>query len=307
MDLGAIARALSLDPGRVTVTSLSGGVSSDIFLLEAPGGARYVVKQSLPRLRVAAEWKVDPSRIFREIDALRVLASVCAVPEVVYEDRQSFVYAMTAAPADAEPWKAKLLRGEADPLVAGRIGQIHAAMMAQSGFDDLGFFEELRIEPYYTYTAAKHPGIAAVFERAAEACRRKRRGLVHGDWSPKNILVDSAGSPLALDFECVHFGDPAYDAAFLLNHLLLKSIHRPASTEAYEACARAYLEPTANRITLEEILIHLPPLLLARVDGKSPVEYLTKEQTQAEVRRLAYGLIEHAPASPSEIWLRLKG
>jgi len=302
LDLVAVARAVGLDAARLTVTPLAGGVSSDIYLLEA-GGARFVVKQSLPQLRVAAEWRVDPARIWREVDALRLLGPVCAVPKVVYEDRGAHCYAMTAAPAEAEPWKAQLLRGEAHPAVARRVGEIQAAMLEQRGFEDLGFFEELRIEPYYTYTARRHRELAWLFERASTACRERRQGLVHGDWSPKNILVDGRGEPLALDFECVHYGDPAYDTAFLLNHLLLKTFYRPADAEAYLACARAYLEPL-DRVAFADVMVHLPALLLARVDGKSPVEYLTHEREA--VRRLAYSLAHTPAADVAEIWLRWK-
>jgi hypothetical protein len=223
----------------------------------------------------------------------------------VYEDREKHVYVMTAAPAEAETWKAKLMRGEASPATARRIGEIQAAMMEQRGFDDLGFFEELRIEPYYTFAAQRHPDLAWMFERAADACRTRRTGLVHGDWSPKNILVDAQGSPLALDFECVHYGDPAYDTAFLLNHLLLKTFYRPQDAGAYLACAEAYLEPL-RRIAFDALMIHLPALMLARVDGKSPVEYLREDGIRESVRIFARSLVAAPAASATEIWLRLK-
>lgn len=301
MDFRALAGALSLHPDRLRVTPLTGGVSSDVFLLE-DGSRRLVAKRSIPKLRVAEDWPCHPSRIWREVDALRLLAPVCSVPEVVYEDRAEFLYVMTAAPADAEPWKSRLLRGDASPLVARRVGEIHAAMLAQRGFDDLGFFEELRIDPYYTFTATRHPDLAWAFARATQACRENRWGLVHGDWSPKNIMVGAGAQPVALDFECVHWGDPAYDAAFLLNHLLLKTFYRPSAAAAYRHCALAYWEPLPA-IDFAAVMIHLPVLMLARMDGKSPVDYLTEREP---VRALARRWLASPPASPEQLWLQLE-
>ena len=302
MDFRSIARALSLDPDRLIITRLTGGVSSDIYLLEQ-GHTRLVAKQSVAKLRVAADWPVARERIWREVDVLRMLAPVCAVPHVLYEDREAFLYVMTAAPVDAEPWKARLMRGEADPLVARRIGEIQAVLLDQSGFEDQAFFEQLRIDPYYTFTATRYPELAQAFARATHACRENRWGLVHGDWSPKNIMVDNQGGVLALDFECVHYGDPAYDAAFLLNHLVLKTFHRPARADSYAACAEAFLAPL-HRIAFAAIMVHLPVLLLARLDGKSPAEYI---HHAAPVRDFACRLLAEPPATAAGIWLRLKG
>lgn len=301
MDFRAIAGALALDPERLEVTPLAGGVSSDVFLL-TQGAQRFVAKRSLAQLKVAEDWPCDPARIWREVEALRLLAPVCAVPRVVYEDRAQFLYVMTAAPAGAVPWKSRLLAGDASPLVARRVGEIHAAMLAQRGFDDLGFFEELRIDPYYTFTANRHPDLAWAFARGTRACRELRQGLVHGDWSPKNILVAGDARPLALDFECIHYGDPAYDAAFLLNHLLLKTFYRPASAAAYRDCAVAYWETLP--LDFAAVMVHLPLLLLARMDGKSPVDYLMdREPVRARVRLLARRWIAAPPGNVRDLWV----
>jgi aminoglycoside phosphotransferase (APT) family kinase protein len=300
-DWRALAAPLSLNESTLTITPLTGGVSSDIMLLD-DGRQRLVAKRALPQLKVAQHWPCHPSRIFREIDALRLLAPVCPVPEIVYEDRANFLYVMSAAPPDAEPWKARLLRGDASPALAQSIGEIHAVMLAQNGFDDPGFFEELRIDPYYTFTAAQHPDLAEAFHRATQACRQTKSGLVHGDWSPKNILTTHHHPPLALDFECIHRGDPAYDAAFLLNHLLLKTFHQPPHWAALKACAEAYMRPLAN-IPFAAVLIHLPLLLLARMDGKSPIEYIHEREP---VRQFARALLAHPPANPTALWQQLR-
>jgi aminoglycoside phosphotransferase (APT) family kinase protein len=212
---------------------LSGGVSNTVLLAEA-GGQRLVIKQSLPRLRVEAEWFCDRNRILRECDALKLLAPVLppgAVPRVVLEDPDNCAFAMTAAPEAAETWKAHLLRGEIDTGIARQLGEFLGALIAStaevdSRFSDMSVFDTLRLDAYYRYTAARYPDLSDRLYRLITDCETQRISLVHGDFSPKNILVDS-GAAIVIDWECVHYGNPAFDAAFLLNHLLLKSFHMP--------------------------------------------------------------------------------
>jgi 5-methylthioribose kinase len=288
---------------------LPGGVSSDVALI-GDGESRLVVKQSIPNLRVAADWPVHPSRIWREVDALRALAPALppgAVPAVVYESRDEYLYAMTAAPAGATSWKAQLLDGSVDVELAAYIGAVHAAMLRlpnpRPEFDDLTFFEELRIDPYYRFTGEQYPDLRAHFDRAAEACRTHRRALVHGDFSPKNIMADGS-TAMILDWECVHWGDPAFDTGFLLNHLLLKAFHRPADRPLLVRAAAAYLE-AVPQVAFADTMVHLPLLLLCRVDGKSPVEYITSAETRERIRRYGRSLLATTPQSVEELFERL--
>ena len=289
---------------------LPGGVSSDVALIW-DDEQRFVVKQSIPQLRVAADWPVHPSRIWREVDALRALAPVLpagTVPEVLYESRPEYLYVMTAAPQGAEPWKARLLAGDVDETLAAYLGAVHAAMLLlpnpRPEFEDIAFFEELRIDPYYRFTSERHPGMRAAFARGMEACRQHRSALVHGDFSPKNIMV-TATTAMLLDWECVHWGDPAFDTGFLVNHLLLKAFRRPSDKPALERAAAAYLE-AVPQVPFAHMMVHLPLLLLARVDGKSPVEYLVSDERREAVRRYARSLVAESPATVAELFERLK-
>ena len=151
--------------------------------------------------------------------------------------------------------------------------------------DDIFF--AIRLEPYLVATAGAHPDLATRLAALVETTRRTRRVLVHGDFSPKNILRGPDG-PVILDAECAWYGDPAFDLAFVLNHLLLKGLWRPAwrgrYLDAFAALADAYLahvawEPRAALDARTAAL--LPGLLLGRVDGKSPVEYLTDADRRA--------------------------
>ncbi|MBY0504964.1 MAG: aminoglycoside phosphotransferase family protein [Bryobacteraceae bacterium] len=308
-----LARALqvaqTLGLHQPTAELLLGGVSSDVALI-TDGQQRFVVKRSIDNLRVAADWPVHPSRIWREVDALRAIAPQLppgAVPAVVYESRDEYLYAMTAAPDGATSWKEQLLAGDVDADLAAYIGAVHAAMLRlpnpRPEFDDITFFEELRIDPYYRYTAERHPDLRSAFDRGAAACRQHRWALVHGDFSPKNIMAGRA-TAMVLDWECVHWGDPAFDTGFILNHLLLKGFHRPQDRPLLARAAEAYYQ-AAGAVPFEATMIHLPLLLLCRVDGKSPVEYLTREETREAVRAFARSLLAEPPGSVSALFARL--
>ncbi|MCL5745510.1 MAG: aminoglycoside phosphotransferase family protein, partial [Acidobacteria bacterium] len=214
-------------PWRVTV--LGGGISNTVLLVES-GSCRFVLKQALGKLRVEQDWFSDRRRILRESRAMRALKPHFppgAVPEILFEDRTNLIFAMSAAPEDAKTWKELLLAGEVDFEVAEQAGRMLASMVRiswkrpewEEAYGDQTVFEQLRLDPYYRTTASRHPELGAHFTRLIEESRARRVSLVHGDWSPKNFLV-SQGAMLAIDFEVIHFGDPAFDSAFLLNHLL---------------------------------------------------------------------------------------
>jgi aminoglycoside phosphotransferase (APT) family kinase protein len=299
------------------VEPLAGGVSSDIVRVDLPGRS-LCVKRALPRLKVAADWRVPVGRSAHEADWLRVAASIRpeAVPALLGYDPPSGALAMQwLAPADHPVWKTQLRDGHCDPAVAARLAgalaAIHAATAGDAAvaarFDTGALFHALRLEPYLLATAARHPALAARLSALAEATASTRRALVHGDVSPKNVLVGARG-PVLLDAECAWYGDPAFDAAFCLNHLLLKCLWNPAARDDLLACFAAFertwlegagWEPAEGLAARVGAL--LPALMLARVDGKSPVEYLTDEADRERVRRFAAPRIASPPRTPSAV------
>ena len=283
-------------------TRLLGGGVSNVVLLAESATRRLVFKQALGRLRVEEEWLADQTRIHREAASMQALAPLLpegAVPRVVLEDPANFIYAMEAAPADATDWKTRLMRGERDAGVAARVARILATMAGSTAggarwraeFGDQHCFDQLRLDPYYRFTAARHADLRDAFEDAIALARRPL-AMVHGDFSPKNLLVGDDGRVMLIDFEVVHYGDPAFDAAFLLNHLLLKG-----ARELGRVCARelAGFETAA-------VIRHLGCLHLARVDGKSPAEYLTEAQ-RVQVRAAAREMIAHPPKTIEEVFV----
>ena len=293
------------EPARLT--PLTGGVSSDISLVEA-GGRRFCVKRALPRLKVAALWEAPVERNAAEAAYMRAVAGWAphAVPRILGEDAKAGWFAMDyLAPEDHPLWKAQLLAGIVEVDFAAAVGRDLAIIHARSAADPtipVAFanddtFEAIRIEPYLRATGRAHLKLASRFDELAHTTLTTKRALVHGDISPKNILKGPDG-PVFLDAECAWFGDPAFDLAFCLNHLLLKGaregVDRAPYNAAFSALAAAYLAgvdwESAEGLEARAAGL-LPALFLARVDGKSPVEYITTESERANVRKCATPLI----------------
>ncbi len=295
----------------VTIRPLTGGVSSDIHLVET-GEHRFCVKRALSRLKVAAEWKAPVARNAAEAAWMRVAGEWMPgiAPVVLAEDTAAGLFAMSYLPPENHPvWKAELMAGRIDPDFAGLVGRslvethargAHDARLA-SAFANHETFDQIRLDPYLRATGRAHPALQGCFERLASETAATRLALVHGDVSPKNILVGPLG-PVFLDAECATYGDPAFDVAFCLNHLLLKGARRGVARdgylEAFEALAQAYLGAVsweAPEALERRVAALLPALFLARIDGKSPVEYLVHDDEREAVRRCAMPLVAEPP------------
>lgn len=304
----ALERMQLLRPGEAfSAEPLPGGVSSDILRIDLPARSpklSFCFKRALPRLKVAAEWRAPVERNHAEVEWLRVAADLVpqAVPRILAEDARSGAFAMEYLAPGAHPvWKSELrdgnIRTETAAAVASCIAAIHAGTARRAdlalrfAYDHIFF--PIRLEPYLLATAEHHPDCAARLRELVRITAQEKLALVHGDLSPKNILV-TARSPILLDAECAWFGDPAFDLAFCLNHMLLKCLWRPQWRAQYLACydvlastylARVSWEPPSQ---IEARVAHLlPGLFLGRVDGKSPAEYVTSDSDKERVRRVA--------------------
>lgn len=300
-----------------TGVPLTGGVSSDIWRIDTPQGP-VCAKRALAKLRVAADWHAPIERNLYEARWMQVAdaaAHGCA-PRVLGQHPALGVLVMSyLPPADHPLWKRQLSEGRAEVATAQAVGRtlvrIHAHAAAHpelaAQFDTDTIFFDIRLEPYLLATAARHPDLAPRLQALVAQTQAHKQALVHGDVSPKNILVGLHG-PVLLDAECAWWGDPAFDIAFCLNHLLLKCLWvPPASTDflvCFAALTEAYLEGVnwEPRAAVEQrAAALLPGLLLARVDGKSPVEYVTSEPQRDVVRRAARALLQRPVAQLAEV------
>lgn len=309
--LDALDRMHLLNGASPNGQPLTGGVSSDIWRIDLPGGP-ICIKRALPKLRVSADWQAPVERNLYESRWMRVANAAVpgASPALLGQDGATGTLAMAYLPAERYPlWKALLRDGLVDvgfaALVGRSLGRIHAATAADptlaEQFPTDGIFYDIRLEPYLTHTRRAHPDLAERMRVLIETTQHNKHALVHGDVSPKNILAGPDG-PVFLDAECAWWGDPAFDLAFCVNHLMLKCVWVPAARgallDSFRAMVAAYLPLVAWEAAsaLESRAAHLlPALFLARVDGKSPVEYITREVDRDRVRGVARRLLTDPP------------
>lgn len=300
-----------MNAGRV---NLDGGVASDVAIVRDREGREIVVKQALPKLKVAADWRCDPARSSQEVEALRVAPSLLGggvVPHVLWVDTPNHRFAMERIDANLRNWQTQLSAGEVSLITAARVGEILARLQVESArdpnlattFGTREYFELLRIQPFFVRAAHRNVQAREAIDRVIELLRAPGRVLVHGDYSPKNMLVRGA-QVVILDWEVVHWGEPRFDIAFCLSHLLLTSWRRGSPRSSYYAACHAFTGGYAKHglIALHDTVLArvVGALVLARLDGDSPINFLDELDVE-EVRRRALRLL----LDPAPSWLDL--
>ena len=295
-----------------SLTPLAGGVSSDIYLV-SDGDNRFVVKRALAKLRVRGEWFASVGRNATEQEYIRCISSFMpeVVPRLTSSNPHAGYFCMEFLGSDFDNWKNLLLDGVCLTEHAARAGEIlgiiHHKTAGDTGiarkFETSVDFHQLRLEPYLLTTGRRHPGLREYFEREAARLETTRETLVHGDFSPKNILI-CGGRMVLLDCEVAWYGDPAFDCAFLLNHFFLKALYHAPINYGLEEMAASFLAAYrtargdgAAQIVEQRLVPLLLMLLLARVDGKSPAEYLAEPK-----RRFIRDFVtSHLPEPPDDL------
>ncbi|MDH3672233.1 MAG: aminoglycoside phosphotransferase family protein [Gammaproteobacteria bacterium] len=301
----------------VRFEALAGGVSSDIWKVEI-GDRVFCVKRALPKLKVAADWVAPVERNRFEAAWYEIANQIIpgVAPRVLAYDEDAILFAMDYLdPATHNLWKSELRDGRADPSQAEQVGRrlvrVHAATAddeaVRERFPRTDIFQAIRLEPYLEATAACHPDLRNSLFALSRRTAATRLTMIHGDVSPKNILIGPAG-PVFIDAECACMGDPVFDLAFCLNHLLLKCLWKPNAREGYFDGFAQLVTGYMEGVTWEErtetearAASLLPGLFLARVDGKSPVEYLNDQADKNRVRRCARRLLRTPPRRLIEV------
>ena len=282
---------------------LAGGVSSDIWRVETQKGA-LCIKMALPQLKVTQQWFVPVERNEYEVAWLQQVKKVApnAVPNVVFHDVSQGVFAMDFLTPEQYPnWKQQLLKGRVSKEFAAQLGNVVGLIHRNTAgnqfcaekFATDDIFYALRPSPYFLATAVQHPKLEKKMIALCDLLMRNKKALVHGDMSPKNILMGPAG-PVILDAETAWYGDPAFDVAFCVNHLSLKALHMPDCREELAVSINNFIHEYRNHLQWEDeealferVARFLPALLLARIDGKSPLEYICDVQVKERVRSFA--------------------
>jgi len=300
----------------VTFEPLTGGVSSDIWKVTA-GGEVFCVKRALSKLKVEADWHAPIERNLYEVAWYRTANEKVpgSAPRILAHDETLMLCAMEYLDPDSHKlWKSELRDGRADPeqarLAGERLGCIHAETADDAvweRFPRTDIFYDIRLEPYLEATAARHPDLKDRLHGLSRRTAETRLAMIHGDVSPKNILLGPDG-PVFLDAECACIGYPAFDIAFCLNHFLLKCLWTPSATDGFLTCFQAMSAAYLAEVDWEarddveaRAASLLPGLFLARVDGKSPVEYITDEADKDKVRQCARTLLLEPPSRLTDV------
>lgn len=289
-------KSLFAQDEEIRVEILTGGVSNTVLAISTTN-RHLVLKQALPALKVAELWEADPRRAIVEADALDLFHSLNPeiVPKLVFVDPIRFVVIMERVPLSSRVWKSDLLEGIYRPQVARTLGKTLSQWhnygasnpVARKKFMEDTLFDQLRIDPFYRFVAAKNAKLQDSIQHLIAELESDKSTIVHGDFSPKNFMVTEDDHVYILDFEVMHVGNPVFDLAFILAHLLCKFFHAPNAKEAAELSniaktfLNAYQEQTEISVSL---VLHTALIALARVEGKSPVNYLsTSEQEKIQL------------------------
>lgn len=308
----ALTIGLNVEPGSARL--LAGGVSSTVVMLE--GEPPVVLKQALPKLRVASEWHADPGRSETEAEALRLLHSITPehVPTLLAADPEAHILALRCAPAHWRDWRSILLAGPGEADIArGRtaglvLGRWHAATWdspaVRASFARPDAFDDLRLDPFHREIVRRRAAPAELVEPLIDELASARQCIVHGDYSPKNVLVGDSGL-WVIDAEVAHVGAAVFDLAFLVAHLALKAVHAPAHAALLRLTTTAFLfgyeEANAGRVEPDSVARHAAAIMLARVSGKSPASYL--DETQAvRAAHIARRVLESPMGGLDGLW-----
>jgi len=281
------------------IENLTGGVSSNVWKI-AVNNKRWVMKQALRKLKVEAEWFSDVERIHREHEVMVALSDLIprrVIPAVLHVDYINHIYMMECADEGAQTWKEMLMQGNLSTTIAENAGYLLSEIHLRSDsmdaehkikFQDQNYFIQLRVEPFHHYLMQRYPDLVSEIQKLIDELTLQKICLVHGDFSPKNMLIEKENSILLIDFEVAHWGNPVFDIAYCIGHLMLKGwfLKKPGE---FLGLIEVFLG--AYNLQVNNLIPHLGLMLLARMDGKSPINYITDQNMKNMIRKVAINWI----------------
>lgn len=295
------------------ISRLTGGVSCRVWKVVSLKG-RWVLKQALEKLEVQADWFSDIERIHREHQAMEQIGLIIPdsnVPKVLHADYVNHVYMMTCAEEGAQTWKDLMMQGvfnkETAKSAAKTLSLIHSRSYLindslKEEFSNQKYFDQLRIDPFHRFLIQKYPELSKPVNRLIDELSMQKTCLVHGDFSPKNMLVKQDGEIVLIDFEVAHWGNPVFDLAYCLGHLMLKAWHLKKYEEMLELI-RSFLDHYTASVN--NLLCHLGLMLLARMDGKSPVSYIQNDELKQVIRTRAIEWLNNEDPD-ADVWQAIR-
>ena len=299
-----------------TVEILGGVVSSGVFGIHNQE-VDFVLKQALPELKSPITWPADRRRSVTEARAIKTLHAITPknVPQLIDVDPEEFTVTMTRFPQEFLVWKTELLKGNIHPEIGSELGRILASWhnfgfeneSIRNRFLEEKLFEQLRVWPFYRVVQERNPQFKDLIAGMIEEITREKITIVHGDFSPKNILVATGQEPIVLDFEAINTGNPVFDLAFLLGHLVCKQIRTDSIEEKglIKRTAAEFLTAYSNHSKVgvaTNLKDHTALIALARVDGVSLVNYLDSSK-QERVRSITRQILASPSADLMELFV----
>ncbi|WP_161987467.1 phosphotransferase family protein [Prescottella subtropica] len=281
------------------MTELTDGVSARVVRI-----GDLVCKQPYAQLRVSDTWLADVERVTAEAAALHRFSEVA--PAFVAFDEGNHMLVQQFV--DGTNWKRLLLGGVFEPATAVEAGRlltlVHqedpATFGPDSRYASADRLHQLRLDPYFGYAAVQLPHLASSLQAVSDYLSHTHQVVVHGDYSPKNLLVDPANPQIVrvLDWEVVHAGAPEFDLAFLVSHLRAKAAHMPDRAHELRNLEDKFLGAYRLPFDVQWYGRILGALLIARVYGRSPLSYLN-QSAQSTVYEQGVRLLNAPPSSTS--------
>ena len=268
----------------------------------------------MPKLRVLKEWFADTKRLRYEYLWLKHCKKIIpnSIPNIYqFSAKQDFLILEYLNEKNYVTLKSKLLKKDIDINIINKISKnlskIHNESTGQfvkkKFINNSKNFYDLRLDAYFNEVGRVYPDLKKIIKNIIKNYKKYSSTLVHGDFSPKNILIFNKNIKY-IDAETCNFGDPVFDVVYFGNHLLLKSIHIPDKKnkfiKSYENFFSTYLKSikfSQRKNFIDRCIAMVPIMLLARIDGKSPVEYITKKNIKNKIRLLSFNLINDPPES----------
>ena len=292
----------------INVEPLKGGVSCEIYKVDTTTNS-YCIKKALKKLRVEKDWYADPIRSYYEYLWLKKTKKILpsSIPEVIsYNRMKNYLIIEYLNMSRYSNLKEDLLKGKVDlnnlNKLAKKLIYIHKNLKSNYNkkiFQTHNFnFIKLRINPYLLELNKTYPELKKYINETVNLLRNNQHTVIHADFTPKNILV-SKNKQIILDAETANYGDPSFDIVSLINHLIIKLLFVNKNKKNFVLALKKIFNTYHSNVTWEEkqdIIQRsktlLPLMILARVDGKSPVEYIKNNKEKNKLRRIAVDLIK---------------
>jgi len=301
---------------KATVEVLTGGVSNVVLAVQTES-KDLVLKQALAELKVATKWEADQRRAIVEAHAIETFHALSPdqVPALVDYDPEVFTLVLERVPHSATVWKSDLLEGIIYPEIGAKLGHTLATWhnfgrsseVARKKFSEDLLFEQLRITPFYGTVAGKNPKLSEKIMSLVDELKGEKTTLVHGDFSPKNIMIGQERAVYILDYEVTHTGNPVFDLAFLTGHLLCKFFReqnpekRLSLRQTAEEFLKAY-DAQSEIAHAPSLAWHTALIALARVEGTSLVNYLDESAQRLLANHCKSALSREVPIDLLELY-----